>query len=223
MSRQNLVKAVSSSWTTFWHSLTGRAVVPPVEAPPDRRRTARVAANVKVILRWEETGSKLHSTTAAVRDVSDTGMSLACTKAFSSGQTVWVIRKSAPALKAIVRHCEHEQGLFILGLTIVVNERRRADRFPSDGKGVLSWPGELGEQFEADAKVADLSDSGMQLVVNCDVPVGIIARLVGDRVICVGTIRYCRPKSKDEAVVGFQFVQEPYARHEVEALDLKIV
>ena len=223
MGDQNLGKPMRTAWSSFWHSLTNRAGMRSAGGPTERRRAARVAADLKVILRWEESDSKLRSATATVKEVSHNGMSVASAKSFPSGQTVWVMRKSAPALKSIVRHCAFEKGLFIIGLALVVNERRRADRFPTDGEGVLFWPGELGEQFEANAKVADLSESGMQLVVDRDVPVGITARLAGDLVVCIGTIRYCKPNSKGETVVGFQFVQQPYAKREAEALNLKIV
>lgn len=212
---------MGTPWNSFWHSLTNGDGATATQPLHERRKSARVASHLKVIVRWEVSDSELRSATGSVREVSDSGMSLACEKSLPRGQTVWVMRKSAPALKAIVRHCVPEKGLFNVGLAIVVNERRRADRLPSDGEGVLTWVGDLGERFEVHAKVSDLVGSGMQLVVDREIPTDIVVRLVGERVVCVGAIQYCRVNAEGETVVGFQFVQQPYAKVEREALDLK--
>ena len=64
---ENQYEPVSSSSSNIWQSLKNPKGRPPGDQQ-ERRKGARVATNLRAILRLEETGTKPHSLTASVTE-----------------------------------------------------------------------------------------------------------------------------------------------------------
>jgi hypothetical protein len=179
-----------------WRDLIGTffGVKPPLaEEPQDRRQDRRAASSIKVMLQWIEENGELAMANAILENVSQKGFAVRTDAEIPEGLTIWLTRPDSPALKSIVRHVQKEGGVYVLGLARIVQERRRDDRTPVEGAGMLRRTGPHGETLSMDVQIRNIAPEGVQVAAPNATPKDEVARLVGSAVECTGTVKYCVP------------------------------
>jgi hypothetical protein len=201
---------VNSVLRHFWNGLTKREKSAPAEpqAPPERRASARKQAAIRVSLRWALLDGEWKRTDGIVRDISRHGFAVEANDPPEPGQSIWIQRAEAPAIRASVRRVEpHEDG-WLVALEIIRHEKRRYERQPADGRAKARWLGNTGLPENSGARVVNLSDAGMQVEVEQAPPEGAYVRIVGRHVECAGSLRYCRAiEDGGPYLIGLQFVE----------------
>jgi hypothetical protein len=125
-----------------------------------------------------------------------------------AGQSIWIQRAEAPAIRASVRRVERGEDGWIVALEIIRREKRRYERQPADGRAKARWLGHTGLPESCSARVVNLSDAGMQVEVEQAPPEGAYVRIVGRHVECAGSLRYCRAVNDGGPyLIGLQFVE----------------
>ena len=188
-------RRVDGTWRSLIRSLFG--LKPTTSAPrfthPERRKDHRAPSDVEVTLQWDETGGKSSSAQGTLENVSRQGFAVRTESLVPDGQTVWVTRPDSPPLKSVVRHVGRSRGSNLLGLARVALERRREDRQPVEGAALLRRTGPNGETIATDVEIHNVSPEGVQVVSPEAVPKADVARLIGQAVECMGTVRYSVP------------------------------
>ncbi|MBI3694024.1 MAG: PilZ domain-containing protein [Acidobacteria bacterium] len=164
-------------------------------------------------LAWRTETGEGRRAVALVQSVAGEEITVRLPEALAVGQTV--LLDDGTALRtAMVNKCEPQAGGFLVRLAF---ERRREQREPAGGRGVLRWTGPSGSQT-VEAQVRDISSDGMQLELPSPVEVDQTVRLVGENFECIGLVRYCRPDGV-RFVAGIQFTRAPYEKASLEYQD----
>ena len=159
----------------------------------ERRDRARLPTNEQGSVAWLNPGGDRHEMKINIRDVSDSGLGISLVELLRVGQTVWISTDGNTKCKGVVRYCREETGGYFVGIRRVLRERRRAERQPAGGKGMLHWEAPGGGQREAEAVVRDANGYGVQVHVPDQVPVPAVVRLEGHESDCFGSTCYCAP------------------------------
>jgi hypothetical protein len=200
----------------LWRGLIGNlfgAKPPPM--PPaelhERRKARRAATSVEVTLQWKDSRGEAFSAPGVLENVSQHGFAVRTGGPVKEGHTVWVTRPESPALKSVVRNVRRDEDGYVLGFARIVLERRREDRRPVMGTGVLRRMGTHGETVAIDTEIRNISAEGVQVAAAAWVPTKEVARLVGTAVECIGSVRYCVPW-KGKFLVGLFLIGKPSRR-----------
>jgi len=175
----------------------------------NRRRQPRREISQAGTLMWNGHSNGRQVEVVRVEDVSVHGMGLRLARPIPVGQTVWFEPSSGAMIKGVIRHCKEQDGQYAAGLVRVENERRRTERQPVRGTGILDWYGPAGKTSSTPVLVRDASEFGLQLSAADPVPVGCVTRLTGEAIGCLGTVCYCT-SADDGYLVGLHFTREPY-------------
>ena len=167
----------------------------------------------KASVEWLTEAGERRSAVARVEGMEGEEMTTRLPEALATGQTVWVYEGTA-VRTTCVRSCEPQAEGFLVRLTL---QRRREEREPAGGIGVLRWSGLKGPRT-AEVLVRDIGSGGMQLELPVPVDVDQTVRLEGQNFECIGLIRYCRPKGA-RFVAGIQFTRPPYDKKSLEYQD----
>ncbi len=195
------------SWRSIINRVLPEAVVAETKLFTERRQQQRVPSQISVKLRWED-GDYLQETAGVAENVSQSGFSILTAEALEPGRTVWVVGRSLTGRKGIVCYCLAAEGGYSLGVRAIDRERRRVDRQPVEGYGRLRFGDFRGHTTNAEARVTNISDGGMQMSIQVPAPNETYVRLKGETLECEGTVRYCR-KEGGAYLLGVQFIRDP--------------
>jgi hypothetical protein len=181
------------------------------QAPTERRSYSRKPAAIEVTLRWALLDGEWKTAVGRACDVSRDGFAVTTEDPPEPGQSVWVQWASAPAIRASVRRVQRKADGWVVGLEAIRREKRRYERQPADGVAKARWLGESAQAESCLARVANISDAGMQVEVEQAPPEGAYVRVVGRQVECAGSLRYCLPvREGGPYLIGLQFVQRGF-------------
>lgn len=201
---------VNSVLRHFWDGLTKSEKASPSEPepPPERRASAREQAAIDVTLRWALIDGEFKRTAGIVRDISGHGYAVSSDDPPETGQSIWIQRAQAPAMRASVRRVERRDSDWLVALEVIRHEKRRFERQPADGRAKARWLGPNGMAHSCGGRVVNLSDAGMQIEVEEAPPEGAYVRIIGRQMECAGSLRYCRAITDcGPYLIGLQFVQ----------------
>lgn len=194
----------------FWDGLTGKEkiVATAPEPPPERRASVRKKAAIDVALRWALVDGEWKTEKAKVVDVSRHGFAIEAADPPEIGQSIWVQRAQAPAIRATVRRVEPMESTCLVALEVIQREKRRYERQPANGGAKARWVGAGGVPESCSCRVVNLSDAGMQVLMDQPPPEGAYIRIIGRQVECAGSLRYCRSAGDGGPfLVGLQFLE----------------
>ncbi len=194
----------------FWDGLTGKekVVAGAPEPPPERRASVRQKAAIDVSLRWALVDGEWKIEDAKVVDVSRFGFAIEAADPPEAGQSIWLHRAQAPAIRATVKRVEPRESGFLVALEVIQREKRRYERQPADGGAEARWVGIGGVPQHCSCRVVNLSDAGMQVLMDQPPPEGSYVRIIGRQVECSGSLRYCRSQGDDGPfLIGLQFLE----------------
>jgi len=173
--------------------------------PTELRGASRHPTDKEVNLIWRRREGVDESLRATMENASRSGLGLTTAKEFELGQILFVGRNDAELVKAVVRYCIPESASgWQVGLKVIENDRRRADRAATEGACQISWTGDGGNRVVASGKVENVSEFGAQVRSHDVVPVGEAVRVGGEGSAWVGTIRYCVQR-RDGYLLGVYF------------------
>jgi len=176
---------------------TSATIAPPAPPGVDEQRTqSRLASHGVVTLQWVDQEDKIHSVCAKVRDESLDGLGVFLDTPLAQGRTVWITDDKAAQQKAVVQYSRPRFGRWKIGLYLVREERRRVDRFPVTGLAQLTWGFLSADTYSVDVRVLDVSPVGASLDSAHSVPAEVKARLAGEQLDCMGTVRHCTPRGE---------------------------
>jgi len=184
-------------------------IAPP--APPgvdERRLQSRLAAHGVVTIQWVDQDDKIHSVTTKLRDESKDGLGVFCDRPIEPGRVVWIADEEDVQQKAVVRYSRPRFGRWKIGLYVVKDEKRRVDRYPVSGPGRITWGFLAADTFDADVRVVNVSPVGAAVLSPISIPPDARARLFGDQLDCIGTVRHSTPQG-DGFLIGLHFSAQP--------------
>lgn len=196
----------------FWDGLTGKEkiVATASEPPPERRASVRRKASIDVSLRWALVDGEWKTENAKILDVSLHGFAVEASDPPETGQSIWVQRAQAPAIRATVRRVEPHDAGYLVALEVIQREKRRYERQPANGGATARWVGKGGLPGTCSCRVVNLSDAGMQVLLDEAPPEGAYIRIIGRQVECAGSLRYCRSAGDGGPyLIGLQFLERP--------------
>jgi len=198
----------------FWDGLTGKEkiVATAAEPPPERRASVRRKAEIDVSLQWAMVDGEWKTEKAKVVDISRLGFAVEVGEPPETGQSIWVQRAQAPAIRATVRRVEPRDSSYLAALEVIQREKRRYERQPANGGAKARWLGKSGHAESCDCRVVNLSDAGMQVLMEQPPPEGAYVRIIGRQVECAGSLRYCRTAGDGGPyLAGLQFLERSCA------------
>lgn len=195
------------SWRNLVDRVLPNSAASKAQELAERRSEARVPSQISVKLRWED-GELVQETTGVAENVSENGFSILTAEPISIGQTVWVVGRSVTGRKAVVRYCQASESGYNLGVRAISRDRRRIDRQPVDGAGVLRFGDSRGHTVKSEVVVKNISNGGMQLQIGVPAEKETYVRLTGESLECEGTVRYCQ-QDGESYLLGVQFIREP--------------
>ena len=171
----------------------------------ERRRHRRIPSlgPAKILSIGED--DKVRSTDVRLQDFSEGGYGVMTGYKLPMGDMVWLQTNPDDLHKAVVRYSKHVGGLeWRTGLRILEKERRRAGRDQVVGAGFLSWVDSAGRRHSIPVTVSDISETGAGVVAETAVPVGILATLHGEGLVCSCLVRRC-VVDEDRHRIGLMF------------------
>ena len=171
----------------------------------ERRRHRRIPSlgPAKILSIGED--DEIRSTDVRLQDFSKGGYGVITEYKLPVGEMVWVQCEPENLHKAVVRYSKYVGELeWRTGLRILEKERRRAGRDRVVGAGFLSWINSAGARHNIPVTVTDISETGAGVSADSAIPVGVLATLHGESLVCSCLVRHCR-RDKDRQRIGLMF------------------
>ena len=115
------------------------ALIKDTEDPRGRRRHPRRQVNSSALFQWSGEEDQDHAECVYIADVSAGGCRLVLPHAIDSGWPVLITPQGKPPLKGIVRHRRAVSGQWSVGVQLIRNDRRYAERHPMFCPASLRW------------------------------------------------------------------------------------
>jgi hypothetical protein len=165
---------------------------------------------------WEAESQGRRSAVVEVLDLTTGGIIVKTPERLTVGLTVFLSWDHKDR-RASVTHCEERGSGFFVSLHFLNEERRREDRLISAGSGRLHWTDRAGQHI-AIVEVQNVTEEGLQVMVNEGLPHQQTVRLSGETWECIGDVCYCRTEGR-KFVAGIQLRRRPYLKNSVEYFD----
>ena len=185
---------------------------PAPEEPSERRKDQRAADDSPVLLEWIGEDEELRLEMAHTYDRSESGVGVECAQPLASGLPVLVTRRGELGVKAVVCDCRAHQSAWRIGLRLIHEERRRADRQPfPNAKVELRWEDADGASHEGDVEIVNASETGVQLRMPKPVAIDSTVRVADENWQRFGAVVYSRLRS-GSYLTGVHFSGPPRLR-----------
>ena len=169
----------------------------------NRRSEPRLAWDEGTDCVWIDGEGTRHCERVQLLNCSDKGLGFQCSDRLNVGQTVWV-ELDSEICRAVVRFCKKDSDGYRTGLLRIRRERRRADRVPIGGSGMLQWAA-----ISTPVMIRNVNPDGLQVETAIKVPLSTVVRLSGSTLECLAITRYCRP-AEDHYLVGLELLRPPW-------------
>ena len=159
-------------------------------------------------LEWRDEDGKWRVEPAEACDESTNGLGLLTEFRFRPGQVVYVLKEEASPLQASVCHTHPAGDSYHVGLAVIPRERRRMERTTASGDASLHWTSSAGAPVTVQGSVRNVSEGGIQIESKQPLDEGVVIRIRGANVECLGSVRYCAPRG-ETYYLGLQIIGEP--------------
>ena len=194
-------KVISGLLGKRWFTATGSGA--------ERRNSQRQPSDEESVnLEWRDDEGEWRVEPADACDESKNGLGLLTEFRFRPGQVVYVLREEAKPLQASVCHARLAGESYHVGLAVIPRERRRVERTTATGEASLHWTSATGTPLSVRANVRNVSEGGIQVESGEPMDEGVVIRIRGSNVECLGSVRYCAPRGKTY-YLGLQMIGEP--------------
>jgi hypothetical protein len=174
----------------------------------NHRAEERRACVERALLEWIDEEDTRHAEIAWVSNRSKDGLGINSPFRLEPGWAVLATLSEEAPLKAMVRHCEPDQGGFRTGLKIVRRERRRHDRTLVRGHATVVFQHGVQSRRQVRARILDVSEGGIGLSGETAIPEQTPVSIEHDGWQRMGTVTHGRAEG-ERYVFGVQFVGPP--------------